>query len=49
MYNSRQAKQGADENIGQLHMRLRTLTQHCDFHNTDFEIKIQLVCNGTSQ
>ena len=48
IYNFRQAKQGADETINQFHMRLRTLAQHCDFHNIDFEIKMQLVCNGTS-
>ena len=48
IYNFRQAKQGADETIDQFHTRLRTLAQHCDFHNTDFEIKMQLVCNGTS-
>ena len=48
IYNFRQAKQGADETIDQFHTRLRTLAQHCDSHNTDFEIKMQLVCNGTS-
>ena len=48
IYNFRQAKQRADETIDQFHTRLRTLAQHCDFYNTDFEIKMQLVCNGTS-
>ena len=45
--NFRQAKQGAEERIDQFHMRLRTLAQHCDFYDTDFEIKMQLACNGT--
>ena len=48
IYNFRQAKQSVDETIDQFHTRLRTLAQHCDFHDTDFEIKMQLVCNGTS-
>ena len=48
IYNFRQAKQSVDETIDQFHTRLRTLAQHCDFHDTDFEIKMQMVCNDTS-
>ena len=48
IYNFCQANQRDDETIAQFHTRLRTLAQHCDVYNTDFEIKMQLVCNGTS-
>jgi len=48
IYNFLQARQSVDETIHQFHTRLRTLAQHCDFHDTCFEIKMQLVCNGTS-
>ena len=47
VYNFHQAKQSADETIDRFHTRFRTLAQHCDFHNTDFEMKMQLVCNDT--
>ena len=48
IYDFRQAIQSVDETINQFHTRLRTLAQHCDFHNTDFEIMMQLVGNVTS-
>ena len=47
-YLFRQAKQMTTETIDQLHTRLRGLAKYCDFHDTDFEIKMQIVCNGTS-
>ena len=47
-YLFRQAKQMTTETIDQFHTRLRGLAKYCDFHDTDFEIKIQIVCNGTS-
>ena len=47
--NFRQAKQSVDETIDQFQTKLRTLAQHCDFHDTDSEIKMQLVCNGLSR
>ena len=46
IYNFCQAKQRADETIDEFHTRLRTLSTHCKFHDTDFEIKMQIVCNG---
>ena len=47
--NFRQGTQRADETMDQFHTRLCTLAQQCDFHDTNFEIKLQLlVCNGTS-
>ena len=48
IYNFRQAKQRADESTDEFHTRLRTLATHCKFSDTDFEIKMQIVCNGTS-
>ena len=36
------------ETIDQFHTRLRGLAKYCDFHDTDFEIKMQIACNGTS-
>ena len=48
IYNFRQAKQRADESIDEFNTRLRTLATHCKFSDTDFEIKMQIVCNGTS-
>ena len=47
--NFRQGTQRADETMDQFHTRLCTLAQKCDSHDTNFEIKLQLlVCNGTS-
>ena len=47
-YMFRQAKKMPSETVDQYHTRLRGLANYCDFHNTDFEIKMQIVCNGTS-
>ena len=47
-YVFRQATQGKDETIDEFHTRLRGLAKHCDFANPDFEIKMQIVTNGTS-
>ena len=47
-YMFRQAKQMPSETVDQYHTRLRGLAKYCDFHDTDFEIKMQIVCNGTS-
>ena len=48
IYNFREAKQRADETLDEFHTRLRTLAKYCQFHETDFEIKMQIVCNGKS-
>ena len=47
-YMFRQAKQMPSETVDQYHTRLRGLAKYCDFHDTDFEIKMQIVCSGTS-
>ena len=50
-YVFRQATQRADETIDEFHTRLRSLAEHCGFKDadqTDFEIKMQIVCNGSS-
>ena len=47
-YSFRQASQREDETIDEFHTRLRQLAKHCDFHDEDFEIKLQIVCNGKS-
>ena len=48
IYNFRQATQRTEETIDEFHTRLRTLAKHCKFHDEDFEIKMQIVCNGKS-
>ena len=48
IYNFHQAKQRADETIDEFHTILRTLSTHCKFDDTDFKIKMQIVCNGKS-
>ena len=47
-YVFRQATQGKEESIDEFHTRLRGLAKHCAFTNTDFEIKMQIVTNGSS-
>ena len=47
-YLFRQAKQMTTETIDQFHTRLHGLTKYCAFHDTDFDIKMQIVCNRTS-
>ena len=47
-YVFRQATQGKDEGIDEFHARLRGLAKHCEFADADFEIKMQIVTNGTS-
>ncbi len=47
-YLFRQAKQQENETIDAFHTRLRQLAKHCEFHDEDFEIKLQIVCNGKS-
>ena len=34
--------------IDEFHARLRGLAKHCEFGDADFEIKMQIVTNGTS-
>ena len=34
--------------INEFHTRLRRLAKHCEFVDVEFEIKMQIVCNGTS-
>ena len=46
IYNFRQATQKTEETIDEFHTRLRTLAKNCTFHDDDFEIKMQIVCNG---
>ena len=48
IYLFRQATQTPEETIDQFHTRLRQLAQHYEFQDIDFEIKMQIVCNGTS-
>ena len=36
------------ETIDQFHIRVRSLAKYCDFLDTDFEIKMKIVCIGTS-
>ena len=47
-YVFRQATQRKDESIDEFHTRLRGLAKYCNFGNVDFEIKMQIVTNGTS-
>lgn len=47
-YMFRQATQQENETIDEFHTRLRQLAKHCDFTDVEFEIKMQIVCNGTS-
>ena len=47
-YVSWQAKQGPDETIDEFQTRLRRLTKNYEFHDQEFEIKMQIVCNDTS-
>ena len=44
----RQASQQDNETIDEFHTRLRRLAKHCEFVDVEFEIKMQIVCNGTS-
>ena len=43
-----QTVQGPSETIDVYHSRFRGLAKFCEFHNEDFEIKMQLVLQGTS-
>ena len=43
-----QATQDKEESIDEFHTRLRGLGKHCEFADADFEIKMQIVTNGTS-
>ena len=43
-----QATQGKEESIDEFHTRLCGLVKHCEFADADFEIKMQIVTNGTS-
>eukprot|EP00795_Rhopilema_esculentum_P004023 gene4023-20191_t len=43
-----EATQNTGETIDEFHTRLRTLAKHCKFNDEDFEIKMQIVCNGKS-
>ena len=47
-YMFRQASQQDNETIDEFHTRLRRLAKHCEFVDVEFEIKMQIVCNGTS-
>eukprot|EP00794_Sanderia_malayensis_P016635 gene16635-18325_t len=45
----RQCTQASQESLAEYHVRLRTLAEKCDFGDrVDFEIKLQIVTNGTS-
>ena len=48
VYLFRQATQQPTESVDEFHTRLRRLTKYCEFTDIDFEIKMQIVCNGTS-
>ncbi|XP_052792278.1 uncharacterized protein K02A2.6-like [Mya arenaria] len=43
VYKFRQAKQEPHENLDSFHTRLRKLGEHCEFANTDKEIKSQII------
>ncbi len=47
-YTFRQAQQKPNETIDEFHTRLRSLSTYCSFQDVEFEIKMQIVCNGTS-
>ena len=47
-YLLRQAKQGPSEPIYELHTRCCGHEQHGEFHDEELEIKMRIVCNGTS-
>ena len=47
-YMFKQASQQDNETIDEFHTRLRRLAKHCEFVDVEFEIKMQIVCNGTS-
>ena len=48
-YMFRQCTQSSQESLAEYHVRLRTLAEKCDFGDrVDFEIKLQIVTNGTS-
>ena len=48
-YMFRQCTQASQESLAEYHVRLRTLAEKCDFGDrVDFEIKLQIVTNGTS-
>ena len=44
----RQASQQDNETIDEFHTLLRRLAKHCEYVDVEFEIKMQIVCNGTS-
>ena len=48
VYCFRQTKQERNETLDQFHTCLRALAQTCEFHDTDFEIKEQIIIGGTS-
>ena len=48
VYRFRQATQDPYETLDQFHTRLRTLSQTCEFNNTNFEIEQQILVGGTS-
>lgn len=48
VYKFRQAKQEPHENLDSFHTRLRKLGEHCEFANTDKEIKSQIIQGCTS-
>ena len=47
-YMFRQASQQDNETIDEFHTHLRRLAKQCEFVDVEFEIKMQIVCNGTS-
>ena len=47
-YMFRQATQQENETIDDYHTPLRQLSKYCEFAGVEFEIKMQIVCNGTS-
>ena len=47
-YVFRQANQGPKEPIEDFYTRLRGLAKYCEFHDTNFEIKMQSIFNGNS-
>ena len=48
VYRFRQTAQEPNETLDQFHIRLRTLSERCEFADLEFEIEQQIIVGGTS-
>ena len=48
VYRFRQTTQGDNETLDQLHKKLRTMSETCEFADVDFEIEEQIIIGGNS-